>query len=74
MDLSGLGQCFIKESVAWKSVLSGCRTSVNLRTNALTGAAVAAENFPFTTIEPNVGVVPLPDGRLSHPGPGMEFG
>ncbi len=34
--------------------------------NALTGAAVAAENFPFTTIEPNVGVVPLPDERLSH--------
>ena len=33
--------------------------------NALTGAAVAAENFPFTTIEPNVGVVPLPDARLN---------
>lgn len=33
--------------------------------NALTGAAVAAENFPFTTIEPNVGVVPLPDERLA---------
>ncbi len=34
--------------------------------NALTGAAVAAENFPFTTIEPNVGVVPLPDERLTR--------
>lgn len=33
--------------------------------NALTGAGVAAENFPFTTIEPNVGVVPLPDPRLN---------
>lgn len=33
--------------------------------NALTGAGVAAENFPFTTIEPNVGVVPLPDDRLN---------
>lgn len=32
--------------------------------NALTGAAAAAENFPFTTIEPNVGIVPLPDSRL----------
>jgi len=32
--------------------------------NALTGAGVAAENFPFTTIEPNVGIVPLPDHRL----------
>ena len=33
--------------------------------NALTGAGAAAENFPFTTIEPNVGVVPLPDPRLN---------
>jgi ribosome-binding ATPase len=33
--------------------------------NALTGAAAAASNFPFTTIEPNVGVVPIPDDRLS---------
>jgi len=33
--------------------------------NALTGAGIAAENFPFTTIEPNVGVVPLPDERLN---------
>ncbi len=33
--------------------------------NALTGAGVAAENFPFTTIEPNVGIVPLPDERLN---------
>lgn len=32
--------------------------------NALTGAQAAAENFPFTTIEPNVGVVPLPDARM----------
>lgn len=32
--------------------------------NALTGAGAAAENFPFTTIEPNVGIVPLPDKRL----------
>lgn len=32
--------------------------------NALTGAGIAAENFPFTTIEPNIGVVPLPDPRL----------
>ncbi len=32
--------------------------------NALTRAAIAAENYPFCTIEPNVGVVPLPDPRL----------
>ncbi len=32
--------------------------------NALTGAGASAENFPFTTIEPNVGIVPLPDPRL----------
>ncbi len=34
--------------------------------NALTGAAAAASNFPFTTIDPNVGVVPVPDERLSR--------
>jgi GTP-binding protein YchF len=32
--------------------------------NALTRNQVAAENYPFATIEPNVGVVALPDGRL----------
>ncbi|MEM6405380.1 MAG: redox-regulated ATPase YchF [Pseudomonadota bacterium] len=32
--------------------------------NALTKAAIAAENYPFCTIDPNVGVVPIPDPRL----------
>lgn len=32
--------------------------------NALTKQAVAARNVPFTTIDPNVGVVPVPDERL----------
>ncbi|WP_062078323.1 redox-regulated ATPase YchF [Demequina globuliformis] len=32
--------------------------------NALTRAEVLAANYPFATIEPNVGVVPLPDARL----------
>lgn len=32
--------------------------------NALTGAQVLAANFPFATIEPNVGIVPLRDPRL----------
>jgi GTP-binding protein YchF len=32
--------------------------------NALTKAVIAAENYPFCTIEPNVGIVPLPDPRL----------
>ena len=31
--------------------------------NCLTKAAVAAENYPFCTIEPNVGIVPVPDPR-----------
>ncbi|OGT90720.1 MAG: redox-regulated ATPase YchF [Gammaproteobacteria bacterium RIFOXYD12_FULL_61_37] len=31
--------------------------------NALTKAAIAAENYPFCTIDPNVGIVPLPDPR-----------
>lgn len=33
--------------------------------NALTRAQVLAANYPFATIEPNVGVVPLPDERLA---------
>lgn len=34
--------------------------------NALTNAKVAAENFPFCTIDPNVGVVKVPDRRLDE--------
>lgn len=33
--------------------------------NALTKAEIAAENYPFCTIEPNVGIVPVPDPRLA---------
>lgn len=32
--------------------------------NALTGAGAAAENYPFCTIDPNTGIVPLRDARL----------
>ena len=32
--------------------------------NALTKAGIQAENYPFCTIDPNVGIVPLPDDRL----------
>src|SRR2546428_13856130 len=32
--------------------------------NALTKAGIAAENYPFCTIEPNVGIVEVPDLRL----------
>jgi hypothetical protein len=34
--------------------------------NALTRAQIAAENYPFCTIDPNVGVVPVPDERLGQ--------
>jgi GTP-binding protein YchF len=34
--------------------------------NALTKAGIAAANFPFCTIDPNVGVVPVPDPRLQE--------
>ena len=34
--------------------------------NALTKAAIAAENYPFCTIEPNVGIVEVPDARLAQ--------
>jgi GTP-binding protein YchF len=32
--------------------------------NALTNAEIQAENYPFCTIDPNVGIVPMPDARL----------
>ena len=34
--------------------------------NALTSAGALAANYPFATIEPNVGVVPVPDARLEE--------
>jgi hypothetical protein len=34
--------------------------------NALTQASIPAENYPFCTIEPNVGIVPVPDPRLAR--------
>ena len=34
--------------------------------NALTKAGIAAENFPFCTIDPNTGIVPVPDTRLDQ--------
>lgn len=33
--------------------------------NALTKASAAAENYPFCTIDPNIGIVPVPDARLN---------
>ena len=34
--------------------------------NALTNSGINAENYPFCTIDPNVGVVPVPDQRLDR--------
>ena len=34
--------------------------------NALTNSGIQAENYPFCTIEPNVGIVPVPDERLER--------
>ncbi|HMN46402.1 MAG TPA: redox-regulated ATPase YchF [Povalibacter sp.] len=34
--------------------------------NALTRAQIAAENYPFCTIDPNVGIVPVPDPRIDE--------
>ncbi len=34
--------------------------------NALTQAEIAAENYPFCTIDPNVGIVPMPDPRMDR--------
>src|SRR3989304_3139016 len=32
--------------------------------NALTAAKIPAENYPFCTVDPNIGIVPIPDPRL----------
>src|SRR6266853_784346 len=34
--------------------------------NALTKAGIAAENYPFCTIDPNIGIVEVPDPRLAQ--------
>ena len=34
--------------------------------NAITKAGAASENYPFCTIEPNVGIVSVPDSRLDY--------
>ena len=34
--------------------------------NALTAAGAEAANYPFYTIDPNVGIVEVPDGRLKQ--------
>src|ERR1700745_2076370 len=34
--------------------------------NALTGSHILAANYPFATIEPNTGIVPVPDQRLAE--------
>ena len=34
--------------------------------NALTASDIPANNYPFCTIEPNVGIVPVPDYRLNE--------
>jgi GTP-binding protein YchF len=34
--------------------------------NALTGSSILAANYPFATIEPNTGIVPIPDPRLDE--------
>ncbi len=34
--------------------------------NAMTQSGIAAENYPFCTIDPNIGIVPMPDSRLDE--------
>ncbi len=34
--------------------------------NALTASKAAAANYPFCTIDPNVGIVPVPDERMDR--------
>ena len=46
----------------WYCGIAKCRQIYSF--NALTKAGIEAANYPFCTIEPNTGVVPMPDPRL----------
>ena len=63
--------CLSARDIAWDSI----RGIVGLPNvgkstlfNALTKSGIAAENFPFCTIESNSGIVPMPDARPERPG------
>jgi hypothetical protein len=67
-----------KDERKWALIveLSACRMLGNQRLfNALTATAAAqAANFPFCTIEPNIGRVAVPDDRLSSHFPDRKIG
>src|SRR3989344_4331063 len=48
-----------------KSTLFNALTSLSPFGGSPAGRQAAAANYPFTTIDPNVGVVPVPDERLA---------
>jgi hypothetical protein len=57
--------CFRKTTMSLKCGIVGLpNVGKSTLFNALTKAGIAAENYPFCTIEPNVGVVEVPDQRL----------
>ena len=57
--------CFRKTTMSLKCGIVGLpNVGKSTLFNALTKAGIAAENYPFCTIEPNVGVVEVPDPRL----------
>ena len=41
--------------------------------NSLTKAGALSANYPFATIDPNVGIVSVPDERIVKPGTGFPF-
>ena len=41
--------------------------------NSLTKAEAESANYPFCTIDPNIGIVTVPDNRLKHHGLIMKF-
>ena len=63
--MTGVQTCALPISVALTIGIVGLpNVGKSTLFNALTRATVLAANYPFATIEPNVGVVPLPDARL----------
>ena len=69
-DSTGVTQRIEPGAVNWMSAGRGIVGLPNVGKstlfNALTKAGIAAENYPFCTIEPNVGIVELPDLRLDR--------